>query len=656
VAIKKLQDAPISAFQGKNTLANLAAESAFTLLSAKNVLVLADNQMRRAPGYTFLTNVGQGPVHSIYDFERTVDGVQTVFVHSGSEIIAMNADGTNQRVMATAENTTPHSFVQNAFVAYSSNGTNAYRYVDKNGTLTRYTWGISAPVVTPAIAISAGTLTLTWGRQYVYCYVSKYTDSLGIERVHVGPPSPISAHSGLFSSGVVDITDIGASTDPQVGFIWLFATVDSPVNTSATFFFMSELANGTTSYGDANLDTALDETKQAPFDNNPAPPSGILTTFQNRVVAVAQNQIRLSGFSEIVLGIPEESWPLDLFFNIPAGTRTATAAITLGNGANLGVLTQDAWYGYTGTDASSFTEQDRIATPGCVGKFAICTTPFGVAWLSPSKRLFMWAGSGTPTEISSDIASSFPGTYGMADLSTKDLATVQLQWYSFGVLHFLAAFARTSDAPDSGLNLVQIWSIPVKGSQSSGEYTGSSQFFNQIGGLYQTDKLPSTSFTATGIVKVEDTPYIYVGDALGNIYRFPDGYQDASGTSIVDYESNFSTPWQLYGYEGTKRFHWVDLFTESPASLLDSGGPLSNYKVYAATAASPSAIPNWVPLDLQLIPAPAGESQDALRGSMSKAGVNSGKYVRFMVQLPTGVDDQVLLKLVAWFSPTTNTY
>ncbi|MCU1247092.1 MAG: hypothetical protein JWQ49_121 [Edaphobacter sp.] len=649
--IKKLTPAPLTAFQGKNTLQNLAAESASTLLSAKNVLVLADQQMRRAPGYTLVANVGPGPIHSIYDFERTVDGVQTIFVHSGPNIVAMNADGTNQRILSSVESATPHVFVQNAFVSYSSNGTTAYRYVDKAGALTKYAWGISAPVTAPAISLSAGTLTLTYGRTYVFCYVSKYTDSLGVERVHVGPPSPISAHTGPFNSGVVDLTDITTSTDLQVTHIWIFATVDSPVNTSATFFFMAELTNGTTSFGDANLDTALDKTKLAPFDNNPVPPSGILTTFQNRVVAVAGNQIRLSGFSEITLGIPEESWPLSLFFNIPAGTRTATAATTLLSGTSLGVLTQDAWYGYTGYDASTFTESDRIATPGCVGKFAICTTPFGIAWLSPSKRLFMWTGNGTPTEISSDIASSFPGTYGMEDLSTADLATVQLQWYSFGKLHYLAAFCRTADAPDSGLNLVQLWSIPVKGSQSSGEYTGSSGFFNQIGGIFQTDKIPSTSFTATSIVKVADTPYIYAGDALGNIYRFPDGFED-NGQS---YESNFSTPWQLYGYEGTKRFHWIDLFVEAPASLLDSGGPLSNYKVFAACSASPTDTPKWIPLDLQLVPAPSGESQDALRASMSKAGVNVGKFVRFLVVLPSDANDQVVLKLVTWFSPITAT-
>lgn len=650
MSIRGITPIPLSSFKGKNTLDNLSDEPANTLLSAKNVLVLADNQMRKAPGYTkVVANVGPGPVHTVYDFQRDVDGVQTVFVHSGQNIIAMNADGSNQRVMSTSETSEPHVFVQNAFNAYSSNGVTAYRYVDNAGVLTRYQWGINAPLTAADVALSGGTLTLIYGRQYVYCYVSKYTDSIGVERVHVGPPSPLSAHTGPFADGVVNLTNIAASTDPQVNFIWVFATVDSPVNTSATYFFMVELANGTTSYGDINPDTELDQTKLAPYDNNPAPPSTILTVFQNRIVGIQSNQIRLSGYSEITLGIPEESWPLSLFFNIPAGDRTATAATTLVQGTLLGVLTQDAWYGYIGTDATTFQEQDRIATPGCVGKKAICTTPFGIAWLSPSKRIFMWTGSGSTTEVSSDIMYQYPGTYSMEDLSTTDLATAELQWYSFGKLHFLALYCQTEDSPGN-LNLIQIWSIPVKGSLSSGEYTGSSQFFNQIGGIYQTDKIPLTSFTGTGIVKVQDTPYIYQGDTQGNLFRFPDTYLDDG----VPYESNFSTSWQLYGLEGIKRFYWMELYTESPTSLLDSGGPLNNYKVYAAVSDSPDDAPNWIALDLQLVPNPKGpssNSQNAIRASLQVEGLSVGRYIRFQVTLPSDNNDEVLLKMVTYLRP-----
>src|ERR1019366_9721025 len=125
-----------------------------------------------------------------------------------------------------------------------------------------------------------------------------------------------------------------------------------------------------TSWADTLLDAALDQTKLAPFDNNPAPPSRMLCSFQNRVAAVQSSQLRMSGYREILLGIPEESWPLELFWNIPAGSRKATGMSTLSQGSLLTVDTLDSKFAWTGVDQSTFTEQDRIASPGMAGKFA----------------------------------------------------------------------------------------------------------------------------------------------------------------------------------------------------------------------------------------------------------------------------------------------
>src|SRR6185437_16420219 len=216
-----------------------------------------------------------------------------------------------------------------SFIAYSSDGDNAWRYVDKAGVLTKYKWGISAPSVAPLESLSAGTLTLTYGRRYCFSYVSKYTDSLGIQRVSISAPSPLSAHTGHIASQVVNLTGLTASADGQVTHIWVFATSDSPPDTSATFYFAAEITNGTTSWADALTDDQLDQTRLAPFDNNPAPPAPILTSFQNRIVACNGSLIQLSGYSEITLGIPEESWPISLFFNLPSGKRTISAATSL---------------------------------------------------------------------------------------------------------------------------------------------------------------------------------------------------------------------------------------------------------------------------------------------------------------------------------------
>jgi hypothetical protein len=650
MAIRGLTPAVVTEFTGKNTAQNMTSAAAGTLLSAKNVLILADNQMRRAPGYTLVAKVGTGPIHAIYDFERNVDGAQFVLVHSGSELYWMNADGTGIVRLSTGETAEPFMFVQNSFIAYGSNGVKAYRFVDVAGVLTRYQWGINAPLTAPAISLSAGALTLTYGRTYVACYVSKYTDTLGIERVHVGPPSPISAYSGPINTQTVDLSDIGASTDPQVNFIWIFATANSPINTSATFYFAAEIANGTTSWADTLLDSDLDDTKLAPFDNNPAPPSRILTTFQNRVAAIQSSQLRMSGYSEITLGIPEESWPLGLFFNIPAGSRQATGMATMSQGSLLTVDTLDSVFGYTGVDASTFTEEDRIASPGMVGKYATTMTPWGRIYLAESKRLFIWNGTIgiAPTEISAAIAQSYSGTYGMNDLSAIDLASARIVWFSYGIQHFAVVLARTIDAPDAYLNWMQLWSIPVKGGASTGQYSGSSSFYNQIAGIYQTDKIPNDSFSAAAVVKVASVPFVFLGDPLGNIYRFPDGFEDNG----VDSVPSFSCPWSMLGTEAQKRFYWVDLLTQCDLSLLDAGGPLANFKIWAAVSESAEDPVLYTQLELKLVPNPKKPSQYAIRGNLQVDGLNVGKYIRIAVQMPADLFDDIVLKATVWHAPT----
>jgi hypothetical protein len=91
--INGLNQATISAFKGKRTTVNLADAEPGTLLSAKNLLILSDGELRRAPGYALVAKVGSGPIKGkLYDFQRTVDQRQFVFVQSGGEIYSMNAN------------------------------------------------------------------------------------------------------------------------------------------------------------------------------------------------------------------------------------------------------------------------------------------------------------------------------------------------------------------------------------------------------------------------------------------------------------------------------------------------------------------------------------------------------------------------------------
>lgn len=636
--IKGLEQPVIAEFSGKATFNNLAAGKPGSLLAATNVMILDDNLPRRAPGYTLVKAFGTGPVTQGYDFQRSVDNKQFVFTQSNGTIYAMNADGTGAVTLATGE-TAPHQFVSNAFAAYSSNGVKAYRYVDVGGVLTRYNWGIQAPTTAPTVATGSGSLTLTYGRTYVVCYVSRYTDSLGIQRLSISAPSPISAYSGPIVNGVVNLSSITASTDPQVNYKWIFAVTDSPFNTSATYFFLAEIANATTTYGDLIADSGLDQTRVAPFENYAAPPAPLLATFQNHVFAANGNLIQFSGYSSITLGIPEESWPAANFFDIPSGKRTVTNMIVQAAGTILSIGTEDFWYDIAGYDAATFTFADRAALPGPAGPLAACNTPFGVAFLSKSKQLWLWRAGGEPTDISKNVEASLLGTYGMDDIDPTTIQNSIVRWFQFGKLSFVLVFCRTTGAPGTNLNLVQMWSIVGKAQASSGMYLGSSTLYEQIGGIFQTDKVPTVQFTYAWPVEVDGEYYIFVGDANGNVYRFPDGLLD-NGTAAA---GSIKLAW-LLPREGKSRFYWVDVFTNRSDAV-------TAFQVSAVTADSPDPTLALTNLVQQNLPSPVGQSTLAIRANLQAAGTASGKYISVAISFPADTTDASILKIIPASAP-----
>jgi hypothetical protein len=641
MAIRNLQTLAIANFSGKNTQGNLVDSPPGTLNMAKNVIIQNDQQISKAPGYTKVATLGTGPIRAISDFQRGVDGRQFVIVQSGDKLYYMNADGSGATLLSSGEGAVGFRFVQNNFAAYGSDGVNAYRFVDTgSGGLTRYNWGIQPPATAPTIATGAGTLTLTNGRRYVRCYVSRYTDSLGIQRLSISAPSEMSAHTGPLVSQAITVGGMTASADPQVNYQWIFATNDSPINTTATFYFLAEILNSQTTWGDALTDDSLDLTRLAPYDNNPAPPAPILTTFQNRVVVVNGGLIQLSGYAEITLGIPEESWPLSLFFNLPSGNREATAMISAQQGTVLLVCSPDYWYSYKGYDATTFTEQDRIASPGAVGRDALCDTPMGTAWLSPSKRLWIWNGNASPSDIAAIVANSMTGTYGMEDLNAADLKTAQLHWYSYGSAHYLALFCRTSDAPDANLNLVQIWAVSASTQASSGMYGAGSSVYEQIKGIFQTDKIPAVSFTASASVMVNSVPYMFCGDAAGNIYRFPDGFQD----DAIPMTPAAGTGWMDCGSQARKRFFFVDVVTNRTDAL-------TGFRLYAKVADTPDNSLGTVLLTTQVLPNPVGTQGLTIRGNLQIQGCNAGRYIQILAAFPTDNQDAMIRSITVFSKP-----
>jgi hypothetical protein len=204
-------------------------------------------------------------------------------------------------------------------------------------------------------------------------------------------------------------------------------------------------------------------------------------------------------------------------------------------GTILIVSTQDYFYAYTGYDAITFTEQDRVGSPGFAGTLARVLTPEGLMYLGANQSVRVWRGPGgpEPTSISDDNAKTLQGTYAMEDIDPDDIAGSQCLWYDFGPMNLLVVFARTSDSTAAGFNLMQLWSFVTPAQDSSGTYGSGSGVYTQLPGTYLTDKLPSDMITAAGRQYRLCRPGLYLhGRCRGNVYRWPDGFTD-NGTSTT---------------------------------------------------------------------------------------------------------------------------
>jgi hypothetical protein len=297
---------------GRYTRNNLVKISDDHVLVANQIIFPGDGIAHKRPGYTLVKGgLGFNPVR-FFDFRRQTDFQQFIILAGSGTLAWMRADGTSFTLLSQNEDPAAvWDFGTNSFGLYGSNGINAYRFVDTgSGLLTKFKWGIAAPAAKPTFTFAAGTLTLSQGRQYAYSWVSKWTDALGVTRVHVGPPSPLTGTTGPQTNKVVNLATLAASADAQVTHVWIWATVDTPLNTDSVLYFLAEVANGVTTFGDNLPDTSLDTTRQIPYENFAPPAASIICEFQGRFalsgITGKPDLVQGTGLEEIQLGIPRK--------------------------------------------------------------------------------------------------------------------------------------------------------------------------------------------------------------------------------------------------------------------------------------------------------------------------------------------------------------
>lgn len=646
--IPGLQATVLSSFLGKNTDDNTTKTGPEFLIIAKNVICQGDDTVKTCPGYTAVKTLS-GKVVKIFDWQRPVDRQQFTLVQHGGLLGAL-VPGNNgtyaaaEQVLSPAESdSASFDFVANYFAAYANNGINAYKLVDNNGTLTRYQWGIAAPTVAPTLSFGAGPLTLKFGRQYCYAFVSYITDAAGNQRMHIGAPSPISAHTGPQTSQAVTLGSMQVSSDPQVTHKWVFSTVDTPFNTSSTYYFEAELTNATTSFGDTLIDDQLDTTRLAPFDNHPAPLGSIVVSYQNRAVIVdpVSGLVQFSAFEEIDLGIPMEAFPSDLFFNPPAGTRKPTAAIVVDDGNTLLVGTEEAWTKLTGYNADTFQMKERVVGPGPVGKEAVTRTPTHLCWVSRDKRIWAWDTRisnltgipAMPIELSHAIQQKLagpngqPATYTMEDLKDTELSNSKLLWFAYGKHHYLVCCANTIDEPTPALNWIQLWYVDYED--------------GTIKSVAETDFIPSDLFASCTNVLVGSTPYLFFGsNSTGKLYRWPDTFQH-DGRNFAPVAS---PAWSICEFDGEKRFFWADCIT-------DRTDAKDSFAADGVVSGAPNMLLLPTPLPIGPVQTQGGIDPMAFRANMQIQGTSFGQYARLEIHFPADGQQSTLKKISIYSKP-----
>ncbi len=223
----------------------------------------------------------------------------------------------------------------------------------RTGGVATYSWAVPLPV--PAALLNGVHVTISGfadatlnGTFAINNAVSLHSGTVSITVLQAGLPDSVGGATGTLSMGVTIVTsrtyefsavnpqtghysNVGLPitingpltnrlvyvnsnyviTDPQVGGVQFFATLDG----GGDFFLdpSSTPLSGIVGFVDFVSDGDLDDAIQAPLINNPPPVGKYLAVGQSRVfianIVGGPNFIAYSGYEQILLGRPEESFP-----------------------------------------------------------------------------------------------------------------------------------------------------------------------------------------------------------------------------------------------------------------------------------------------------------------------------------------------------------
>lgn len=269
---------------------------------------------------------------------------------------------------------TLHQSAPVRYVAYAASTAFTFGQViiDTNGNLQRVlvagTSGASAPAWATSSAAPTTDGTVIWGftgagsikavigRKYCYSFVNKY----GHFSTATGVNQP--GLVGIGNRGAVDVSGAGSS-DPQVAYIAIFATVDGGTTPFMVDMIPNNLSTARWHFFDTTPDVNLNILMAAPqaHSNDPAPQGATCLVYHmGRMWCAVGNLLYASGGPDTLVGNGNEAWP-------PANSWTYPSQIVklVPHNTGLLILMRSGFFMHTGGPAiTQFYPQPLFAQLG----------------------------------------------------------------------------------------------------------------------------------------------------------------------------------------------------------------------------------------------------------------------------------------------------
>ncbi len=234
--------------------------------------------------------------------------------------------------------------------------------------------GIPAPATAPLLTASGGVSTTTETRFYVYTYVS--------DKGEEGAPSPVSLQLTCKTDATVTISSLAAAPAGNFGInrVRIYRTqADSAGN--AEFFFLREVASGTTSTTDDNR-TLGEVMPSATWLTPPANLTGLTGMWNGMMAGISGNAVR------VCESYKPYAWPLAYEVLTPDAKPVALATF----GQALLVLTTGKPVMVTGGTPDALDSQPLEIAEACVSAASVVSFGHGVAWACPDGLAYYGAG------------------------------------------------------------------------------------------------------------------------------------------------------------------------------------------------------------------------------------------------------------------------